>query len=176
MSAIITDLKKQFNHKFIYEKEVLKNEIGLDGTYVLKEELNDIEYFNIGTDELDNIVCENQIIEINNYVDKLHILGFSYWGSTSEYLEIRYQDETVEKIKIPFIDWVMKSSVNYRTISWYGENIKTIKQVTSKGLLKHTVNFHHSITKLVSKKMIKEIKLPDNFLIHIFAITLEITD
>lgn len=170
------DLNKQFNHKFLYEKEVLNSEIGLDGTYVLKEELNDIDCFNISGNELDNIFCENQILRINNYVDKLNVLGFSYWGSTNEYFEIIYQDETIEKVRIPFIDWVMKSSINYRTISWYGENIKTVKQVTSKGLLKHTVNFHHSITKLNSKKMIKEIKLPDNFLIHIFAITLEIPD
>lgn len=170
------DLKKLFNHKFFYEKEPLNSEIGLDGTYVLREEFNEIDYFKISNNELDNIVCENQILEIDNYVDKLHILGFSYWGSTNEYFEIKYLDGTIERIKIPFIDWVMKSSVNYRTISWYGENIKTVKQVISKGLLKHTVNFHHSITKLNSKKMIKEIKIPDNFLIHIFAITLEIPD
>lgn len=168
------NLKEIFNHKFIYE-EISNNNLGLDGTYILDQDLNDIDCFNISKEELDNVVCNNQILQINNYVDKLHILGFSYWGSTNEYFEIKYQDG-YESVKIPFVDWVMKSSVNYRTISWYGENIETIKQVTSKGILIHTVNFHHSITKLDPKKMIKEIIFPDNFLIHIFAITLEIPD
>ena len=169
------NLKELFNHKFIYE-DILNNNSGLDGTYILQKDLNDIDFFNISKEKLDNVICQNQTLEINNYVDKLHILGFSYWGSTNEFFEIRYQDDSIEKVKIPFIDWVMESSINYRTISWYGENIKTIKQVRSSGELKHTVNFHHSITKLDSLKMIKEINFPDNFLIHIFAITLEIPD
>lgn len=169
------NLKELFNQKFIYE-DISSNNLGLDCTYVLQKDLNDIDFFNLSKDKLDNVVCENQVLKINNYVDKLHILGFSYWGSTNEYFEIKYLDETVEKVKVPFIDWVSKASINYHTISWYGENVKTIKQVKSSGELKHTVNFHHSITKLDSRKMIKEIRFPDNFLIHIFAITLEIPD
>ena len=169
------NLKELFNHKFIYE-DISDNNLGLEGTYVLQKDFNDIDFFDMKQKKLDNVLCQNQILQLNKYVDKLHILGFSYWGSTNEYLEIKYFDETFEKVKVPFIDWVSKASINYRTISWYGENVKTIKQVKSCGEQKHTVNFHHSITKLDSKKMIKEIKFPDNFLIHIFAITLEIPD
>ena len=103
----------------------------------------------------------------------MHIIGFSYWGSTNEFFEIIYQDGSSELIKVPFIDWLLKAAINYETIGWYGTNNTTVKQVLSKGSQINLINFHHSINKINNSKIIKEIILPDNFLIHIFGLTLE---
>ena len=82
-----------------------------------------------------------------------------------------YEDE-VKKVKVPFIDWVQPAKDNYETRSWF-KDVKTVMKVNSCGVLHHTVYFHESIIKLDSNKLIKRIVLPDNFLIHIFKITIE---
>ena len=165
------NLDKLYNHKFIYSNETKNINAGLDGTYILRKDIEDLNFYK---GHYDNVVCESQRLLINDYISKLHILGFSYWGSTNEIFTIVYEDESIAYIKIPFIDWVSKSVVNYQTISLYGEAIKTIKQVKSKGTLKHTVNFHESITTISNNKKVKEIIFPDNFLIHIFKIKIEV--
>lgn len=175
------NLNHLFNHKFIYNQEEIEHkELGLDNTYILKSEisnnilvgLNNV-IFNLSNSHYDNIVCDSQELLINDYIDKLHILGFAYWGSTNTFFEVVFEDDTKLQVKIPFIDWVSKITINYQSRSWYGENIQTIKQIKSEGILKHTVNFHHSITNIDSKKLVKKIIFPDNFLVHVFAITIE---
>lgn len=175
------NLDKYNNHKFIYtSKPNSKKEVGLDGTYILKQDLNyqieekieNIE-FTFSFQRFDNIQCNKQRIQINKKARYLHIIGFSYWGSTNEFFEIIYQDGSSELIKVPFIDWLLKAANNYETIGWYGTNNTTVKQVLSKGSQINLINFHHSINKINNSKIIKEIILPDNFLIHIFGLTLE---
>ena len=158
-------------------------EVGLDNTYVLKNEsiFNNYTFFNnvsflFSDTDYDNVICDNQQIYINQKVDKLHLIAFSYWGSTNAFFKVIFEDDSIELIKIPFIDWVQKAKVNYETISWYGEGISTIKQIETHGSLKTTVNFHHTVTEINTKKLIKEIIFPDNFLLHIFALTLEKTE
>lgn len=178
------DLSKFCNHKFLYSnKQEVLEDVGLDNTYVLKRDFinnnkstfNDVTFL-FSDSYYDNIVCDNQILTINQKANKIHIIAFSYWGSTNAFFETVFDDGSKEFIKIPFIDWVQKARVNYETISWFGENINTIKQVQSQGYLRNTVNFHHVIANIKSEKVIKEIIFPDNFLIHVFAITLENTE
>lgn len=178
------NLNHLFNHKFIYHQEELEHtELGLDNTYILKSEISNNSLvglnnvlFSLSNNYYDNIVCDSQELLINDYIDKLHILGFAYWGSTNTFFEIVFEDDTKLQVKIPFIDWVSKITINYQSRSWYGENIKTIKQIKSEGMLNHTVNFHHSITNIDSKKLVKKIIFPDNFLVHVFSITIEKPD
>ena len=87
-------------------------------------------------------------------------------------LDIVYEDE-VKKVKAPFIDWVQPVKDNYETRSWFGRDVKTVMEIKTCGVLHHTVYFHKSTIKLDSAKLIKQIVLPDNFLIHIFKITIE---
>ena len=162
------DLTKHYNHKFIYREDVESETRGLDGTYILAKDVK--EKLEVTT-RLDNISCDSQVIELNYAASKLHILGFAYWGSTNEFIDIIYEDE-VKRVKVPFIDWVQPSKDNYETRSWF-KDIKTVMKVNSCGVLHHTVYFHESTIELDSTKLIKQIVLPDNFLIHIFKITIE---
>lgn len=163
------DLTKHYNHKFIYSKECSIESRGLDGTYILAKDIKDkLEIIT----RLDNISCDSQVVDVNCITSKLHILGFAYWGSTNEFIDIVYDDEVV-KVKVPFIDWVQPAKDNYETRSWFGSNIKSVKAVKTYGELNHTIYFHESTITLDSTKLIKQILLPDNFLIHIFKITIE---
>ena len=163
------DLTKYYNHKFIYREEKDIETRGLDGTYILAKDVK--EKLEVTT-RLDNISCDSQVIELNYAASTLHILGFAYWGSTNEFIDIVYEDE-VKRVKVPFIDWVQPSKDNYETRSWFGRDVKTVMKVNSCGVLHHTVYFHESMIELDSTKLIKQIVLPDNFLIHIFKITIE---
>ena len=163
------DLTKHYNHKFIYREERDVESRGLDGTYILAKDVKD--KLDLPT-RLDNISCDNQVIEVNHKAAKLHILGFAYWGSTNEFIDIVYEDETV-RVKVPFIDWVHPSKDSYETRSWFGRDVKTVMKIKTCGVLHHTAYFHKSSIMLDSSKLIKQIVLPDNFLIHIFKITIE---
>ena len=178
------NLSRLYNHKFMYnDNPQVLEDVGLDNTYILKKDFinNNKSTFNnvsflFSNQYYDNVVCDNQKIIINQKANKIHMIAFSYWGSTNAFFEVVFDDESKELIKIPFIDWVQKAKVSYETISWFGENVDTIKQVPSQGVLNNIVNFHHTITKIKTRKKIKEIIFPDNFLIHVFAITLEETE
>ena len=162
------DLTKHYNHKFIYSKEIESESRGLDGTYILAKDVKDILEV---TTRLDNVSCVNQVIEFNHIASKLNILGFAYWGSTNEFIDVVYEDEVV-KVKVPFIDWVQPAKDSYETRSWF-KDVKTVMKVNSCGVLHHTVYIHESTIELDSTKLIKQIVLPDNFLIHIFKINIE---
>ena len=163
------DLTKHYNHKFIYSKDIENESRGLDGTYILAKYIKDkLEV----TTRLDNISCDNQVIEVNQITSKIQILGFAYWGSTNEFIDVVYEDEKV-RVKVPFIDWVQLAKDSYETRSWFGRDVKTVMKIKTCGVLHHTAYFHESTIKLDSTKLIKQIVLPDNFLIHIFKITIE---
>ena len=150
----------------VYEDEVKRVKVPfIDWVQPVKDKLD------LPT-RLDNISCDNQVIEVNHKAAKLHILGFAYWGSTNEFIDIVYEDETV-RVKVPFIDWVHPSKDSYETRSWFGRDVKTVMKIKTCGVLHHTAYFHKSSIMLDSSKLIKQIVLPDNFLIHIFKITIE---
>lgn len=184
MSCFIPiNLKEHYNHKLVYRqlpKENLGQEFGLDNVCILKsdvklkeqEVLEGVEFcFNFKT--FDNVVCDRQKITINAVATKLHLIGFAYWGDTNEYFKIIYDDLSEENIRVPFIDWSHKAYNDFRNSAWYGENITTSRTVITSGALTNLANFHHINCEIKQKKMIKEIVLPDNIFVHIFAMTLE---
>ena len=92
----------------------------------------------------------------------------------SDRIFTKMDDGEIEYINISFIDWAHKAE-RYGAISSLKDNIKTARQVISSGVKTHLIFFHHTILDMNNKrKAIKQIILPDNFLIHIFAITLEL--
>lgn len=174
--------KEQHNHQIVYD-EVTDNihELGLDYIYILKQNMNiksedliDGIEFNFNWCGKDNIVCERQHISVTNVkACKMHIVGFSYWGDANEIFQIVYENGEIEYINISFIDWAHKAE-RYGAISSLKDNINTARQIISSGAKIHLIFFHHSVLSINNRrKEIKEIILPDNFLIHIFAITLE---
>ncbi len=177
------DLKPYCNHKLIYTQQPKGNEgdadEGIDGTYILEKDLKfkgedciDEIDFRFSWGRYDNVVCERQSIAIDAEATKLHVVGFAYWGDTNEYLKIIFDDLSEELVKVPFIDWSHKVYRSFQSATWFGKNITTPKIVISSGKSIHLIHFHHTVSELAGKK-IKEIILPDNMFIHIFAITLE---
>ncbi len=183
-SFFLLDLHEYCNHKLIYGREPKsikdKADVGLDNIYILKsllkinekEAFNGIE-FNFTLGQYDNIVCEGQSIPVETRGEKLHIIGFAYWGDINEYFRVVYEDGEADFLKIPFIDWSHPVRKNFYDVALYGKNIETVKKVPSSGAEMHFIHFHHSVSKLQGNKKIKEIILPDNMFIHIFAMTIE---
>ena len=179
----LIDLKEYYNHKMVYEqlpKENVEQEFGLDNTCILKSDvkleehdtLDDIEFgFSFG--QFDNVVCDRQKIEINATATKLHLIGFSYWGDTTEHFKVIYEDLSEEIIWVPFIDWSHKSYNALRNIAWNEKNLSTARTVITSGVLTNLAYFHHVICEIKKGKIIKQIVLPNNIFTHIFAITLE---
>lgn len=176
------DISELCNHKLIYEELPEKGEYGLDGICILKEDfkpkdktlLDGVEFdFYLGK-TADNIVCEGQEIEINEKAEKLHFLGFAYWGDASEGMKIEYGDGEEETKEIAFVDWARKAedSIEMQILKKEGE-IRTAEICLSSGRLVHPVYIHHYEGKMNGNKKIRKIVLPDNMFMHIFAVTLE---
>ena len=183
MSFYKVELKEHFNHRLFYEKPVslTNDEIGLENSYILmennnllnKSNFNNVDFFCEFGDN-DNIVCLGQTLTINKKAKRIHLLAISTWIDTVEFFDIVYDDKTVERIKIPFLNWIEISGTNCELYYYEKEeNVTTVSQTVTTGYFKRIVCFHHSYANLNANKKIKKIVLPDNLLIHIFAITLE---
>ena len=177
------DIKELFNHKLVYQKLPKINaykEFGLDNVCVLREDIKfkteeiiDKVNFKFNFLGKDNVVCDGQQIKVNLHANKIHFVSFAYWGDTNEFFQIVYDDESIEKIKVPFIDWSHEVRTDSNSIAWYGNNIKTCKKVVTSGAITMLVHFHHTVCELKQNKIIKEIIFPYNMFTHVFAVTLE---
>ena len=77
-------------------------------------------------------------------------------------------------LKIGMADWSYSvDSQIYIREFFKDEDISTAKIVLSSGRLSHLVYFHLFSCEVRADKQIREIVLPDNMFMHIFAITLE---
>ena len=176
----IIDLKEYFNHKFFYAK-IPKDEIqeyGIDGIGVLKSNLtlrkkeciNGVDFgFEFGA--LDNIECAGQRIKIEKEAKGLQFFGFACWGTCQENIKIVYEDSKIEKRKLTFADWFRTATNNYGSVIWYDDNVRTEKIVKSFGGSNPLIYFHGIRCCFEEKKKVKEIVLPDNVFIHVFAIS-----
>lgn len=183
MSFYKLDLSMLFNHKLFYDEPLngSLNEIGLENSYILRENnsllkrkiFNGVE-FNCESLDFDNVICSRQSIQINDSATKIHFLAISTWIDTIEFLKVIYLDGSSEYVKVPFINWTERTGTNCE-LYYYDkeEKIKTVCEAVTSGQIRRLVCFHHSYVDIKSDKLIKEIILPDNMLIHIFAITLE---
>ena len=173
------DLKDICNHKLIYGKETpLEKRKGLDDIYIAKESahlshlqtFDGIEFaFNLNGN--DNIMCDGQKIHVGTKADRLHLIGFSYWGDTTDIFQAKYDDGDSDWLKISFVDW------SHELGSWgraraYSE-ISTVHKVISSGAFIHIIHFYHITVELNGNKTLEEIILPNNFWLHIFAMTFE---
>ncbi len=180
MSFYPIDLTPLSNHKLIYHNvKEAEEEIGLDGEYIEEKDLKikpndeiDGVPFRFTFGKFDNVQCEGQKIEINQSANKLHVLGFAYWGDTFDVLRVRYCDGTEEPLKIPFIDWAHKASEDYRDRAFFGKNIFSARYMITSGKGDHLACLHHCILDLSGGADVKEIILPDNLFLHVMAITL----
>ena len=177
------DLSEIINHKLIYGNIPLTNEkeAGLDNIYILQEdnkfkptEKIDGSEFHFHFGNYDNVLCEGQTLKIGKRIDKLHIIGFSYWGDAHEYFRVKNEQGQEKRLQISLADWSHPSDADTFTKKFFkGEKITTVRIVKSSGSANHLIYFHHYICETGINEPIQELILPDNMFMHIFAITLE---
>ena len=179
---ICLNLDSSYNHKMFYDKvpEESFEDFGLDNMVILRNEVDKLNMtevegipFRISNVSKDNIECEQQKLQVNKKANRIHFLGFAYWGSTNESFKIIYENDLEEIVRVPFLDLNHRHKESEHVKAWYGNNVTTPKVVISAGNSLQMISFHHSFIDLYGNQKIKEIVCPDNFFIHIFAITLE---
>ena len=173
-----------FNHRLFYPEEQLKDaDVGLDKIIIIdsnnkirNHDIIDGIPFIFGYGKYDNLECGGQIIEINEHVKNLHIIGFYYWGDSEEIIRIIYNDGEQEGIGVPFINWGLKSKYDWRIECLGRELVKSSLPMMASGSYCGTVFFHHICIPLGKNKKVEKIVLPEDFMVHILAITIEIDD
>lgn len=176
------DISKRCNHKLIYDKLPESGDYGLDNICILKENFSwNGEDKTDGTkfelcmkDWFDNMVCEGQELEIDEYAEKLHFAGFAYWGDAYETLKVVYEDGETEFARIAFSDWSHSPEEDIQTLFFMRDNPITQTGVCiSSGRFVHLIYFHHCRCFVKRDKKIRKIVFPDNMFMHVFAVTLE---
>lgn len=175
------DLSPVCNHKLFYDAEPAPSrENGLDGIYILRKDLRWGEEENLGGvdfkfsfGEYDNVICNSQKLPIGFAAQRIHLISFAYWGPTQEKITVYNKDGSQTTARASFLEWSHPFDDPRQQIIYGGEFAKTIKEVTTSGVRIHKACFHHVACDLNSEKEIAAIELPDNLLLHIFAITFE---
>ena len=182
MSFKPIDLTKHCNHKLFYDAFPHGEAcFGIENVCILKKDFFDEEKIlkkDIVCDflrgDLDNVVCDSQRIPINSKVKRWHFIGFSCWYDANEFVRIVYEDGTEDFIDVTFVDW----SYHFVPDCWNrdisrGNKIENVRVAVSAGEAVRLVYFHDCICELKNEKTVKEIILPNNILVHMFALTIE---
>lgn len=172
------------NKKIVFSHSKITDDAGLDGMGVYKGtffdfnktiELDNIPYIFRNKRSLDCIMCDNQNINLKPLIfKKLHFLGFMYWGANCDYLKLNYVDGRYDYIKIFFSDWSKETKpIENSFLDLFDLKPKTIGTFFSCGKAVLPIYLHHCEYENTLDKEIESITLPDNMLMHIFAITAE---
>ncbi|MCH5164497.1 MAG: hypothetical protein J1F36_05720 [Clostridiales bacterium] len=173
-------LSSACNHKLIYGKQDQTNDkVGIEGTYIAESDMkiktNDIVDgvpFDIECGNFDNIECDGQQIPVGFSAEKLHIIGFSLWCNIYSVIKIVYSNGEVHSVKVPFIDFEHTYELNWFDMASVRGDIISHGVIAS-GKQNNPVFLHHISVDIPCLSEIKEIILPENFCLHIFAITFE---
>ena len=182
MSVKKIDISKYCNHKLIYENlPEGESYFGLDNICILKQDflskyktLKQGDLYNYCLGNQDNIACDGQRIFIGSKVKRWHFIGFAYWGDVNEIINVIFDDDTEDWIDIAFIEW----SRLFVHGPWSGNlthdnKIENVRVAVTAGDMIHLVYFHDCVCEFSKEKTVKEIILPNNILVHIFALTIE---
>ena len=179
---ISIDLSIYFNHKLLLPKEELlpcSEENGLDGIFIDNSNFinGTAEYdgipFKINITGKDNITCTEQKIYINRNAKSIFLLGLMYWGSNICKYKIKYKSGEEIFSNIYFSDWTGNGFDG--ALNAYGINAKTrLFKSQAFGKVNHAKYFTMYKIKIENDCEIEYIELPDYYLMHLFAITLEL--
>ena len=180
----IVDLNKYFNHKNVFKNNLFEtaNNIGINGFCVTDKLfqgtrknliISNID-FNINGSEtkLDNIICYSQVIDIESpfIPSKIALLGFSEFNSSIDKLIIKAGKRKI----IKQFGFYNTFSIDFDTSvynSLLGENI--IGELKLKTNQMGKMNYYVFLIKDIGiKEKEFSVELPNNFDIHICAITL----
>lgn len=171
------DLRELCNHKLIGDSAI---GTGIDGIYIDRadwrltgsQNIDGIDFdFYMG--DKDNVECDRQVLPVSAAADRLHVVGFAYWGETTEQFRIVYEDGSEETVAVSFMDWSRTKQNRYWNCEWKGGDIKEVYHCISSGALTHVIYWYRMSAALHGHSPVKEIVFPDNFFVHVFALTLE---
>ena len=187
MSKEFLDLTPIFNYRLVYPKNTKlskKKEIGISNIFLTEESFkfntvinHDMVscLFKRNKRGFDNVRCDSQKLITNKIlVKKITIIGFCCWGYYKEKLILQCEDEDVE-VYAYFSDtsWLLS------TLFEYSFNIeKNIYDAACHILCEvewsdHKGFMYYYTTEFDQAKIVNKIIFPDNYLMHIFAITIE---
>lgn len=175
------DLSSVVNRKMSYcANDVIDEFSGLDGNYIDRDILTRIwnstigNFFIFNDGFYDNIECDGQTLSIDGYAKKIYFLGFFAWGKNTERIMVEFEDGVREIISVTFEDCTITSNDNESLFNEYSDReYKTLFATITKGNIIHMVNFHYVRCDLKHTAKVKNIVLPQNMFMHIFAITIE---
>jgi len=179
-SRILTRRYSFFKGHFISLQECSLSNLGIRGLFLNPDDLpdsfgeikiNDISFIfpDKSPDKYDNITCEEQIIYIPSAkYSTVYVLGLCEWGDFSEKINLQFEDHISEEIEVFFLDWF-----NYKWPSKYYDINKNCEVA-----IKANYNsiYYNRCCICNSSKVLKSITLPYNPNMHIFGITLEISN
>ena len=176
------DLSPFCNHKLVYERLPDEGgEYGRDNICVLKEDFKfkeretiDGAEFAFSLSDFDNVVCDRQRIRIGERAERLHVIGFGYWGDIFEDFQLVYDDDSAAYLRVALPDWSHAGKGDVVSQFYLRDvDVRPARVVLSSGSQRHLIYFHYCTCEVDSQKPIREIVLPDNMFMHVFAISLE---
>ena len=180
------DLSPYYNKKLVFSRGKITDDLGNDGVGINKRtffdlnktvELSGVDYIFKQKNSMDCIVCDNQNVVFRpTFSNKLHILGFMYWGANHDFFKLKYENGETRNAKVLLNDWSAAHNdledphyIGYTQEKGY----ITVKTFYSCGKLKLPLYLHHCECESPINKKLKAITFPDNMYMHIMAITLE---
>ena len=190
------DLRKYFNAKMIGELSLIESgefqNVGASDTMIVPNsftlaneaygEIFDAPEHRIGA--YDGLICQGQRIEnLSCEGERIYLLGFSEWINSNEVLALEYEDGAVEKCRFT----MEQSNYFQKKKKWSGEATKIMHKYIyieigecdeafwfdryDAGVSISRQAMCVSVCELKEKKQIKSIILPDNELMHLFAVS-----
>ena len=187
MNNIYLDLTGLYNNRMVFPKARSIDEnimIGEANNYIFSESISFNQIMGTGNvsavfrqraDGMDNLVCESQILLLDDVtVKKITIIGFCAWGYFKENLKLECVDGTSEYAKVYFsnVSEPLENGIDscfriekalYRDGS---RCFKEIEMKRGKGYIYYYTTEFHEI------KKVNKIIFPENCLMHIFAVTI----
>ncbi|XID90686.1 C39 family peptidase [Paenibacillaceae bacterium WGS1546] len=167
------DLKPYFNNKGFSTEREPGNLTGLNTSFASKD-LPDSAWFRLNSiafakpderSEADNIACNGEEIELpDRHFAYIAFLGCSEWGSYAETMELTYADGVTSTVVLEISDWKTEPVFDDEIV-WQGWYVNTDGLVTGQ-----QVSLFARIIRV--DRPVRQIKLPRQPCLHIFAITL----
>jgi hypothetical protein len=180
MSKLYLDLSKLYNHR------AETSGIGTPGedNYLKLNSLSFNQCLKNGEVECifrkasngDNVICDSQILDINNIlIKKITLFGFCVWGYYKEKFILKYRDQTEGIAVAYFSDVVYPLTLSINNVMGIDRQIYMEgSQVFCDFIWDQQKGFmYYSTTEFENATQVNKIIFPDNCLMHIFAITIE---
>ena len=102
------------------------------------------------------------------------MIGFGYWGDIFEDFQLVYDDDSAAYLRVALPDWSHAGKGDVVSQFYLRDvDVRPARVVLSSGSQRHLIYFHYCTCEVDSQKPIREIVLPDNMFMHVFAISLE---